>query len=171
MSGGFVDIPVGDFKISHLNQHPELIRQDAPQVHFTQSDGEDLCVSKSLASVLHLIGFTEEAVQLDKYGREELAGGTPNAYEMACYKADEILPNWVQRSTKYHERFPVDSLMQNQFSNEVIVVGVLSESDGNASHAVSIHAGWIYDANETTALPLCREGMNYCCSTDRKSVV
>ena len=28
-----------------------------------------------------------------------------------------------------------------------------------------IHAGWIYDANETTALPLCMEGLNYCCST------
>ena len=47
----------------------------------------------------------------------------------------------------------------------VIYVGVLAESDGNASHAVSIHAGWIYDANETTALPLCMEGLNYCCST------
>ena len=113
--------------------------------------GEDLCVSKSLASVLHIIGFTEEAVQLDKYGREELAGGTLFAYQMACEEASRLLPDWVQRSKKNDERFSVDSLIRNQFSKELIVVGVLLESDGNASHAVSIHAGWIYDANETTA--------------------
>ena len=41
-----------------------------------EEDGEDLCVSKSLASVLHNIGFTVEAEMLDNYGSQKLAGGT-----------------------------------------------------------------------------------------------
>ena len=165
MRCGFVDIPVGDFKISHLEQHPELIRTGAPLIQFTQSDGEDLCVSKSLASVLHNIGFTVEAEMLDNYGSQKLAGGTVNAYDMACQYAMKKLPPWIQICRRHPNRGLVESLLRNEVSNEVIYVGVLDESDGNASHAVTIHAGWIYDANETVAIPLSLEGMNYCCST------
>ena len=38
------------------------------------------------------------------------------------------------------------------------------ESDGNSLHAVCIHGGFVYDANEPTAIPLCEEALNYCCS-------
>ena len=47
---GFVDIPVGDYKVSHLSKHPNLHVHGAPRVCFSQTDGQDLCVSKSLAS-------------------------------------------------------------------------------------------------------------------------
>jgi hypothetical protein len=47
---GFVDKPVGDFKESHLHNNPNLMVPEAPPVRFVQSEGEDLCVSKSLAS-------------------------------------------------------------------------------------------------------------------------
>ena len=46
-----------------------------------------------------------------------------------------------------------------------ILVGVLLASDGNCSHAVSIHGGNVYDANEVVALPLCQEALDYCTST------
>ncbi len=52
---GFVDIQVGDFKESHLHEHPKLLVPEAPQVHFVQSECEDLCVSKSLTSALYAI--------------------------------------------------------------------------------------------------------------------
>jgi hypothetical protein len=39
-------------------------------------------------------------------------------------------------------------------------------SDGNCSHAVSIHGGFVYDANEVVALPLCQEALDYCTSTE-----
>ena len=51
MRCGFVDIPVGDFKVFHLQEHPNLHVHGLPTVHFVQSDGEELSVSKSLASV------------------------------------------------------------------------------------------------------------------------
>ncbi len=60
-----MDVPVGDFKHSHLHLHlhlhPHLEVPGAPTSCFTQKDGKDLCVSKSLASALHSLGFEKEA--------------------------------------------------------------------------------------------------------------
>ena len=33
------------------------------------------------------------------------------------------------------------------------------------SHAVTVHGGFIYDANELVAIPLCQEALDYCTST------
>ncbi len=62
MRCGFMDIPVGDFKVSHMQEHPNLHVHCLPTGHFVQFDGEDLCVSKLLASILYVLGFTEEAI-------------------------------------------------------------------------------------------------------------
>jgi hypothetical protein len=37
------------------------------------------------------------------------------------------------------------------------------ESDGNDSHAVTIHGGFVYDVNEVTSIPLCKEALDYSC--------
>ena len=42
---------------------------------------------------------------------------------------------------------------------------VLSASDGSCCHAVAIHGGYLYNANEVIALPLCEEALNYCTYT------
>jgi hypothetical protein len=47
-----------------------------------------------------------------------------------------------------------------------ILSGALNESIGNGSNAVSIHGGYhVHDANEVVAIPLCKEVLDYCCST------
>ena len=63
-SDGFVDIPVGIF-LSNLHEYPNLIAPNAPVVHFGQSDGQDLCVSKLLASVLHALQFESAATAVN----------------------------------------------------------------------------------------------------------
>ena len=78
---GFVDVPVGDFKPSHLNKHPNLKRVGAPRVHFNQTDGRDFCVSKLLASALFAIGFKKEAAALDSFGEEILTRAVVDALE------------------------------------------------------------------------------------------
>ncbi len=54
-----MDIPVGNFKVSHLHKHQNLlVPAEALRVHYyDQSEGEYLCVSKSLASALNAIGL------------------------------------------------------------------------------------------------------------------
>jgi hypothetical protein len=61
LPGGWVGVPVGDYKPSHLHEHPNLKVIGAPKVSFNQSDGKDLCASKSLALALYSIGFTKDA--------------------------------------------------------------------------------------------------------------
>ena len=55
-------------------------------------------------------------------------------------------------------------LLQEQMK-DTMVLAVLNKSNGNGSHAVTIHYGSVYDANEVVAIPLCKEALDYCCST------
>jgi hypothetical protein len=158
---GFVDVPVGDFKHSHLHLHPHLEVPGAPTVRFTQKDGKDLCVSKSLASALHSLGFEKEAAEIDFYGEEILKGAVVDALDCVMLRARKILPKWI-----VIERIPKSFDWQKDLLDERhILVGVLYTSDGNCSHAVTIHGGFVYDANEVVALPLCQEALDYCTST------
>jgi hypothetical protein len=161
---GFVDIPVGDFKVSHLKEHPNLLVPEAPSVHFVQSEGEDLCVSKSLASVFYVIGFVDQAVSINHYGERELSGGTVDAIRKVGQYAETLLPKWITRKVLKRPHMLDWQLLQEKMKN-TIVLGVLNESDGNGSHAVTIHGGYVYDANEEVAIPLCKEALDYCCST------
>ena len=164
-SGGFVDIPVGDFKTSHLDEHPNLLVPGAPRVHFVQNDGEDLCVSKSFSSALYAIGFVDEAVGINNYGETQLRGGTVDAIGKVGEFAKTLLPSWVTRQVlRRPHRFDWQQLLQGKMK-DTIVLGVLNKSDGNCSHAVTIHGGYVYDANEEVAIPLCKEALDYCCST------
>jgi hypothetical protein len=43
--------------------------------------------------------------------------------------------------------------------------------DGACNHAVTIIGDWIFDSNETKALPLCREALNRCASPGYVGVV
>jgi hypothetical protein len=47
-------------------------------------------------------------------------------------------------------------LLQEQMKDTVLL-GVLNKSNGNG--------GYVYDAHEAVAIPLCKEVLDYCCST------
>ena len=46
-----------------------------------------------------------------------------------------------------------------------MLVAVLTGSDGSCSHAVTMHGGYVFDANEKFALKLSQESLDYCCSS------
>ena len=46
-----------------------------------------------------------------------------------------------------------------------LFLGVLKGSDGEVNHAVGIFNNWIFDGNEDIAIPLSKEGLDYCIST------
>ena len=163
MKRGFVDIPVGDYKQSHLAQHPHLQIHGASKVHFPQTDGQDLCLSKSLASALHALGFEQEASQIDAYGLSELQGGAVDTFVKVSRFARAVLPPWIVRRCV---RAPYNYNWQLHLDQRTILLGVLNASDGNCSHAVTLHGGFIYDANELVSIPLCQEALDYCTSTE-----
>ena len=163
---GFVDVPVGEFKISHLHLHPHLQEPGAPRIQFVQSDGKDLCVSKALASVLYVLNFQEEASKIDEFGEEVLGGNVAHALMKVCRFAGTVLPTWIQIS-KMPLHFDWKQLLTD---TDTILLGVLYASDGHCNHCVAVHSGYVYDANELMALPLNSDALDYCTSTeDRKS--
>jgi hypothetical protein len=64
----------------------------ALSVCFSQTDGQDLFVSKSLASALYSLGFQEEASQIEAYGITDLQGGTVDAFSKFVCLAKIVLP-------------------------------------------------------------------------------
>jgi hypothetical protein len=161
---GFVDVPVGEQKESRLHQYPNLRVSGAPSIRFIQSEGRDLCVSKSLASALFAIGFVKEAEIIDEFGEKNLAGNVVDAFQKVKQKAVSVLPSWLQV-----KKIPLDFVWHRDLPDSSILLAVLSASDGHRNHAVTIHGGFIYDANEKSAIPFNQEGMDYCVSTDLQS--
>jgi hypothetical protein len=128
-----------------------------------QKDEMNLCVPNALASVLHELGFTEEAITINEYGLKELLySPVMDAINMIFEKAKKVLPKWLQVS-----KFPNKKKKLKLSSEEVtaIFLGVMETSDGHRSHAVAVHGGYIYDANEIIAIPCSKEGLDYCTST------
>ena len=118
-------------------------------------------MSKSLASALFPLGFEKEAEEIDLIGEETLKGAVVDVLDRVIQYAKTILPKWV-----VIERIPkCFNWQKDLLDNHHLLVGVMFASDGNCSHAVSIHGGLVYDANEVVALPLCQEALDYCTST------
>jgi hypothetical protein len=163
MKKGFVDIPVGDFKVSYLSDHPILHAHGAPRVRFTQTYGQDLCVSKLFASALYSLGFQAEAFHIEAYGITNLQGGAVDAFGKVIRFAKTVLPTW--RVTKCVKQPGTFNWKTNLDERTLSLGGLRKASDGNCSHAVTAHGGFVYDANELVAIPLCQEALDYCTST------
>jgi hypothetical protein len=161
---GFVDIPLGDHKVSHLSEHPNLHVHGAPRVRFHKRMCK-ICVFKSFASALHALGFQEEASRIDMYGITHLQPGAVDTYGKLMRFANTVLPTWI--ITKCVKQ-PVDFNWKTDLHKRTIVLGVLNASDGNCSHAVTLHGGFIFDANKLIAFGLCQEALDYCTSTQKE---
>ena len=162
--GRFVNVPVGDFRKSTLEKHPELILPGAPLMEYRQSEDQQLCAFKSLASVLHYLGWKEEAKKLNAIGEKE-GMSTVDGWKRLWHACKDILPRWVEIS-----RMPDNFSWINDLKKDMILCAVLHTSDGHKSHAVTFHGGFIFDSNESIAIPLRHMSLNYCSSNnDRKA--
>jgi hypothetical protein len=57
-------------------------------------------------------------------------------------------------------------LLQEQMQG-TISLGVLNKSNGYVSHAVAINGrGYVYDANEVVAIPLCKQSLDFLLNID-----
>jgi hypothetical protein len=92
---GYVNVPVGDYKPSHLHDHPNLQSSGALDIHINQNNGKDFCFSKALASPLYAIGFQEEPTSIDSFGEEIMKGAAVDALEMVKEHTRSVLPSWI----------------------------------------------------------------------------
>jgi hypothetical protein len=114
---------------------------------------------------LYILGLTEEAIMVEKYGESELVGGTVDAIGKVGQFAQSKLPEWITwKVLKNLHLFDWEVLLQEQMQGSILL-GVINESNGNASHALAIHGGYVHDANEVVAIHICKQSLDYCCST------
>ena len=130
---------------------------------YKQRRGDDLCVPKAFASIVHNVGFVKKAEQIDnRFNDKKYCFTKRNPNLIAVYRYSmEILPNWLQLSRKSIKKVKWDEDI-NQFD---LFLGVLKGSDGQVNHAVGIFNNWIFDSNKDCAIPLSQEGLDYCVST------
>ena len=134
-----------------------------PIVRYKQRCEDDLCVPKAFASIVHNVGFVNEAGQIDnRFNDKKYCFTKKDSNLSAVYRYGmEILPNWLQLFRKSVKKVKWDEDIK-QFD---LFVGVLKGSDGQVNHAVGIFNNWIFDSNEDCAIPLSQEGLDYCVST------
>jgi hypothetical protein len=56
-----------------------------------------------------------------------------------------------------------EDLHENMF-----YLGAIHGSDGNAQHAVTLYRNWIFDSNEKRAIPLGKEGLDFCTQSEEE---
>ena len=123
----------------------------------------------ALASVLYVLGFDGEAEEIHGYGVANMQNHpVVDALHQIHEKARMVLPNWIQISkykctTKQKGAVGLENVEQG-----TILLAVLASSDDHKAHAVAIHDGFIYDANEAVALPYNQQALDYCTSTATK---
>jgi hypothetical protein len=139
---GFVDIPVGDFKHSRLHSHPHLVSSTCPRITFVQTEGKDLCVSKSLASAFFALGWHDQGRKIDDFGETILKGFAMKALEQVGEHTKTLFPPWIVITR--------------------ILPGFTWKSD---LWPTDVHGGFVFDANENVAMLLCDETLDYCTST------
>ncbi len=83
-----------------------------------------------------------------------MKGAVVDVLDRVIQYAKKILPKWVVILERIPKCF---NWQKDLLDNRHLLVGVMFASDGNSSHAISIHGGFVYDANEVVVLPLCQE--------------
>jgi hypothetical protein len=104
-----------------------------------------------LASALYSLGFQEEALRIEVYGITDSLGGAVDAFGKVILFAKTVLP--TRKITKCVKR-PETFNCKTNLNERTLLVRVLNASDGNCSHAVTVHGGFIYKANKLIAIPL-----------------
>ena len=140
---------------------PNLLDAGAPEMKYHQGD-HDTCVFSSLALALYHTGIStlkEIANDLHKKSKK-LSGGVHSLHLLK-----EILEeraSWLG-CRKLKPTFD----WQKDLDLNMILVGVIKDSDVSCQHAVTIFCKWVFNSNEKVALPLCQESLD-CCTWEVK---
>jgi hypothetical protein len=159
---GFIHIPPGDAKLNKgmAPMHSEL--SQGISIHFPQGD-QCICVFASFASALWALGL--EALAMHVAAVMPTTMDDPAVLQalvrvMLSGPHSFLQPIKIQPAVQFQ-------LLEVDLSMAVAVV-VLKSSDGSISHAITVHDSLIFDSNESVALPLCQENLNYICSTETR---
>ena len=70
------------------------------------------------------------------------------------------LQQWIARKVLKKPHMFDWKILQEQMKDPILL-GVPNKSNRNGSHAVTIYGGYVYNANEVVAIPLCKEALDF----------
>ena len=142
------------------NKHKNALApiEGAPDIKFRQKEGERTCLSYSFASALHHVGAKQIASEVHSMSKK------------ISEKCD-TLKLFVELLQKHSTPLNFKNLKANQWNifenkDEDLVVVLLQGSDGKEDHCVTLYRKWIFNSNFTNALPLSKDSLDLCCSSD-----
>jgi hypothetical protein len=158
----FIDVPVGAVREPRRLTCPSLCVPGAPVV-FYQQGIHDTCVFSSMAAALYFAGAKKAANQI-----QNAAPG------MVGCNVQSMFHSLVRRIRTTEVKFLSVSKLspsfdwKNDLKDNMILVGSLEGSDGSVHHAVTLFRGWLFDSNETHALPLTKQALDFCTQTEEE---
>jgi hypothetical protein len=155
-NGTFIEIPPGDSR----KHGPQENNNNYPKLRYKQKEDENTCLMISVAYLLHECGACEHASFLVN-DRLKITKSTKY-----WTKFQEKLCSFSTKLKLQETKLQLDNVLQGKVTNPIITC--VRGSDFKENHSVVIYNNWIYDGNFKTALPLTKESLDECCSTDKK---
>jgi len=158
---GFINVPAGD--VVHRDGLVIPMQNELGLKHtikFKQNQ-QDTCVYSSFASALWCIGMHDLATTLAGRCTEKL-----HSPRILQHLAHDMNGHWLQ-SVKIKNAGTMFNLLDEDLEHTIAVV-VIRASDGQCSHAITVHDGLVFDSNEDFAIPLTQANLDYICSTNEQ---
>jgi hypothetical protein len=130
-----------------------------------QQHNTSCCLFLSVASALHLIGFEETAAEIANIAPKYEASSAFGIFNW------EKLLQIMQTKFKFlqpKKLSPKVDLLKDK--SPYLSVVVLMSSDGGIQHAVTVIGDIVCDSNCEYAMPLCKEALDFCCSTENQKL-
>jgi hypothetical protein len=156
---GFINVPAGD--VMNRDGLPIPMQNELAlkhQIKFKQHQ-QETCVYSSFASALWCIGMHDLATALAARATENI-----HSHRILRRLADDMNGHWLQ-SVKIKQNAERMFNLLDKDLEHTIAVAVIRASDGQCSHAITVHDGLIFDGNEDFAIPLTQANLDYICST------
>lgn len=139
-----------------------------PKSYRLQPFGENSCVFNSLANALHYIN--------DYRGREEILARLDNSLDYSEYRE-------VAKTRRAFAAYVMNYCVKGYIAKVLTNLDVLNDrtmwptlcilkgDDNSTNHAVTIVENFVFDSNNTYALPLDKSTLDWCCSGDSQTKV
>jgi hypothetical protein len=147
---------------------PELKYRQRGIVH----DNDRTCVLKGAASALFYLGYERLAFYLCN----DLGSGMKTDCGFEYFQKSMDPKRLEKRERKAFQVIKVKKGLTkwdviNDSQKYTMCLLGLQSSDHKTDHAISIAGKWIFDSNFGNALPLTRESLDMCCSSDKRKSV
>ena len=160
----YIDVPVGAVREARLSSSSTLTVAGAPIV-FHQQGTLDTCVFSSMASALYFAGAKQAASFVQNAGKAHSGANAQGLFTELIRVIDKTHVGFLEK-----HKLPPAFDWKNDLKSNMIFVGSLEGSDGSVHHAVTLFRGWIFDSNEKHAMPLCKEGLDFCTQTNEEMI-